>query len=101
MARYKGTVVVEPTSGPFGSVFHIAYTTTHPRPWAHFTITSLDGSQKLCEGYPTLWSGVDYFYAGPTPSWSGGPGTGVCDLVYWDGRSRFTKMASTTFEVTG
>lgn len=100
--RYTGTVSVTPDPVKFGEQACFTYTTTYPdKVWAEVKVYNMDGTQLLMGGFPRPWAGETCFSAGPTPSWTSGPGKGVLKLIWWDGRRmRDISGAETEFNVT-
>ena len=98
MPRYTGTIAVSPDPVGFGEQAYIAYSSSHPKPWARITCYLPENGTVGMVSYVNLWAGTTSFVAGPTPSWGGAPANGVAELLYWNGR-RFVTIATYEFTV--
>jgi hypothetical protein len=99
MARATGSIGLTDPNPRFGDVLTIVWEISAGVPWAYLHVEQ-DG-RLVCQG----WTRLDispHLNLGPSPSWSGPPGSAAVDLVVWNTRTQgFGKpIASYSFEVT-
>jgi hypothetical protein len=83
-----------------GQVTFTVSTTATPYPWVHLRCSV--GGTLVLEGwqgfFPTAL-GNQWFYLGPTPSWSGGAASCTANLEKYSSKGSWQVLASTSFDV--
>ena len=85
-----------------GRVTFTVATTATPYPWVHLRCSQ--GGTLVLEGWQGFFStalGNQWFYLGPTPSWSSGAGSCVATLEKYSSKGTWSVLASTSFDVSG
>jgi hypothetical protein len=90
------------TTPHFGDQVTFAISTTASFPWVD-TACSQNGQvvYEQWDGFFDGYAGTQMFTLGPTQLWSGGAASCTATLVTFDRNGRPSKLASTSFNVTG
>ena len=92
-----------PSTGPrYGDQVTFAVNTSTAFPWVD-TACSQNGRvvYEQWAGFFDTYTGSKMFTLGPTQLWTGGAATCTATLVSYDKNGRASKLASTSFSVTG